>query len=341
MGGSKSPSNPGDGKVSILRDWLVQPLADPAAQCAATVVDRHDLKPPVDVFALADQYCDVEYESWPFACDALAVGLDRPRPKVFIRKDGIGKLRQRFTMGHELGHVIPAWHVGRLVCSPVRVAFDATVTELEAEANRFASALLVPRSFLEGQSQSRLDDVVSALNQAEVSAAAAVLALTRNLLPGFCFLIDEDEDGFRVVSSSGTKVPGGDTEAPQIAQLRDKAHESGEAVVSGRRILWFQFAVQSDFFLPEDERGTTDILQTALATVAPPSEVPTLVMVINGIVGGMLGKADRAQSESQAMAVLEQRFASDPDRENLMQIPDFRLYLKRKAAARVKVARNR
>jgi hypothetical protein len=166
----------GEGKPSVLRDWLIKPSADSVSRCAATVVKRHDLKPPVDVFALAEHYCDVEYESWPFACDALAIGLDRARPKVLFRKDGVGKLRRRFTMGHELGHVIPAWHVGRMACSPVRTAFDMTVTELEAEANRFASALLVPRRFLEEHGQQQINDVVSLLNEAEVSAAAAVLA---------------------------------------------------------------------------------------------------------------------------------------------------------------------
>jgi hypothetical protein len=295
----------------------------------------------VDVFGLAEQYCDVEYEPWPFACDALVVGVGRARPKVLIRKDGIGKLRRRFTMGHELGHVLLAWHVGRMVCSPVRTAFDVTASDLEAEANRFASALLVPRRFLEEHGHQQIDYVVSVLNEAEVSAAAAVLALTRNLLPGFSFLIDEDEDGFRLISSSGTMVPGGNARAPQIAQLRDKAHQSGETVVSGRRVLWFQFGVQSAFSLPEDKRKTTEILRDALATIIPLSEVSALATIINGIVGGMLGKEDRAQSESQALAVLEQRFASDPDLRHLMEKPDFRLYLKRKAAGRVKTARHR
>jgi hypothetical protein len=111
--------------------------------------------------------------------------------------------------------------------------------------------------------------------------------------------------------------------------------------VSGRRVLWFQFAVQSAFCLPEDERTTTDILRHALATVVTASEVLVLEMLINGIDGGVLGKDDRAQSESQALAVLEQRFASDTDLRHMMEIPDFQLYLRRKAASRVKTARRR
>ncbi|MGH3252201.1 MAG: ImmA/IrrE family metallo-endopeptidase [Trebonia sp.] len=257
------------------------------------------------------------------------------RPKVLIRKNGSRKRRQRFTMAHELGHVIPAWHVGQMVCSPVRTAFDATATGQEAEANRFASALLVPRRFLEERARQQIGDVVSALDVAEVSASAAILALARNLLPGFCFLIDEDEDGFRAINSSGTKVPGGSGRGPEIARLRDKAYEFGEAVVSGRRVLWFQFATQSDFFLPEDDRDTRDILRDALAFVAVSSEVPKLILSINGIVGGMLSKGDRAHSTITALAVLEHRFDSDQALQHLMEIPDFQLYLRRKVVARV------
>ncbi len=271
-----------------------------------------------------------------FACDALAVGLDSARPRVLMRKDGVGKFRRRFTMAHELGRVTLAWHVGWMICSPIRTAFDARVTEQESEANRFASALLIPRRFLEERSSQHLGGVVSALDEAQVSAAAAVLALARNLLPGFSFLIDEDEDGFRLISSSGTTVPGGVSRGPQVAELRDKAHQSGEAIVSGRRVLWFKFATQSDFTVPEDVRGTTDILRQVLSSIVASSEVDKLALRINGIVGGMLGKEGRAQGESQALAALEQRFSSDPALEYLMDIPDFRLYLKRKAADRVR-----
>jgi hypothetical protein len=223
-----------------------------------------------------------------------------------------------------------------MICSPVRAAFDDGVTEQESEANRFASALLVPRRFLEERADASLGGVVEALNEAQVSAAAAVLALTRNLLPGFSFLIDEDEDGFRLISSSGTVVPGGVSRGPQLAQLRGKAHETGESVVSGRRVLWFQFAVQTNFSVPDDPRETTPILLGVLASALPGQDSEKLQKRINGIVGGMLGKQERAQSEAQALAVLEQRFAADRDLGHLMEIPDFRLYLRRKAADRVR-----
>jgi hypothetical protein len=239
-------------------------------------------------------------------------------------------------MAHELGHVILAWHVGQMICNPVRTALDVRVPNQESEANRFASALLVPRRFLEERSEVSLGSMVEALNEAQISTVAVVLALTHNLLPGFSFLIDEDEDGFRMISSPGTAVPGGGSRQPQLEQLRRKAYETGEALVSGRRVLWFRFAEQSNFSMPDDPRETTAILRSVLASALPGQDVEKLRMRINGIAGASLGKREHAQSEEQAFAVLEQRFAADPDFGHLMAVPDFRLYLQRKAANRVK-----
>lgn len=292
------------------------------------------------------------YEAWPFDCDAIAVDLGSGRPKVFIRKNVASKRRQRFTMGHELGHVVPAWHVGTMACTPAQASFDADplgpvpansllspmrITEQEAEANRFASALLVPRTFLEAQADHKLGDVVANLNVADVSAMAAILALAHSLLPGFCFLIDDDDedDGYRLVTSSGTRAPAANGRRSQANQLHDKSHDSGETVVADRRVRWFQLASQRGFSIAEDGRGTTELLRESLTLTVEESRIPGLVMRINGIVGGMLSKDERAQTESQALAVLEHRFEMDPELQHLMAVPGFQLYLRRKAADRV------
>jgi hypothetical protein len=252
-------------------------------------------------------------------------------------------------MAHELGHVIQAWHIGDVACIPVQADFDAAplgpapsngllsasrINEQEAEANRFASSLLVPRRFFEELAEESMSDAISALNCAEVSAIAAILALAKSLLPGFWFLVDEDEDGFRDVISSGTQEPAGGPRKSRVAKLRDGSYDFGETFVSNRRILWFQLAAQTEFAIPDDARGTTEILRSALMQSGDDSARTRLSRTINGVVGGMLSKGERAQTASQALAVLEHRFSSDPKLQYLLEIPDFRLYLKRKAADR-------
>jgi hypothetical protein len=166
---------------------------------------------------------------------------------------------------------------------------------------------------------------------------AAILALAHSLLPGFCFLIDDDDedDGYRLVTSSGTRAPAANGRRSQANQLHDKSHDSGETVVADRRVRWFQLASQRGFSIAEDGRGTTELLRESLTLTVEESRIPGLVMRINGIVGGMLSKDERAQTESQALAVLEHRFEMDPELQHLMAVPGFQLYLRRKAADRV------
>ncbi len=335
---------------------MLPPSSDPAARCAATLVDRLDLNPPIDIDAVAARYCDVEFLTWPYACDALAVGLGSVRPSIFIRRNNQGARRRRFTLAHELGHVVLPWHVGLTACIPVVTSFDADplgpapvsgllsqarIAEQEAEATRFAGALLIPRRFIESQADtSGLGQVVRSLNRTNISAVAAILSLSQHLLPGFCFLIDEDEEGLRMVASSGTSTPPRNGRRPLEARLRDKARDFGEAHVSGRRVLWHQLAAQTDFALPDDARSTTQILRDAIANSTSSTELPALLMRINGIVGGILSKGERAQSEAQALSVLEHRFESDPELNHMFENADFRLYLCRKAAERIAHARN-
>jgi hypothetical protein len=338
----------GDGNTEILSDWLLPPTREPAARCAATLVDRLNISPPVDVDILADHFCDVTYDSWPFACDAIVIGLDNDRPKVFMRKNGVGRRRRRFTLGHELGHVILPWHIGIPACVPLAVGFNTgpvgpaaagdvfspeRISEQEGEANLFAGELLVPRRFLESLCGEEVADVVTELNRTDVSATAGILALARNLLPGFYFLIDEGEQGYRDIRSSGTRLPAISSSESREAQLRNASHGFGEVVLSDRRVLWFQLSSPTNFTLPRDERTTTQILRDSLAHAEGDSD---LFMRINGIVGGMLSKEERAQNETQALSVLEHRFSADPQLRHFLEDSDFRLYLRRKAAERVK-----
>lgn len=323
--------------TNLLRGWLLPPSNDPATRCAATVVDRFSLKPPVDVLALAESYCDIEYAAWPHACDAITIGLGHGRPQVFLRKNHSGRRRQKFTIGHELGHVIIPWHLGLIECVPGRPPMETTSgRDQESEAHRFAGALLVPRSFISQHADDHVGSAVEALNKTEISAFAAVLSLARNLLPGFCFLVEENRGKPTLIKSSGTVTPPLKAGQSQEAQFRAVAYDSGEAVVSDRRVLWFQFAAPVGFTLPDDERTTTQLLNDSIAQAEGKRADRGLYTRINGIVGGLLSKAERAESAEAALSVLEYRFTtSHPELGHFMRLADFKTYLRRKALERV------
>ncbi len=268
-----------------------------------------------------------------------------------MRKNNQGARRRRFTLAHELGHVILPWHIGLAACTPVKSPIDAGpvgstseggllapagIEEQEAEATRFAGSLLAPRRFIESYAEREMGELLSALNRSDMSTIATTLALARNLLPGFCFLIDEDEEDFWSVESSGTQLPRHRGGISREGQMRDHAHDFGEVQLSGHRVVWFQLASQADFILPDDDRTTTQILRDSLASTVPPMDRVGMQTRINGIVGGMLSREERAQAENQALSVLEHRFKDDLDFRLLFDNADFRLYLRRKAAERVR-----
>ena len=314
------------------------------------LIRRMSIDVPVNIEEVAANYCEIKLLSWPFACDALAVGLSSGRPSVFVRRNNQSPRRRRFTIAHELGHVVLPWHVGRIACTPARTAFDVEslrliptdgppspirIGEQESEATRFASALLIPRIFIEASAETgTLGDVVESLNKANVSAIAAIIALKHNLLPGFCFLVDEDEDGYRTITSSGTNLPTRYGGGRQIAGLREKAVYAGESWLAGRRVLWFQLATQEQFTLREDPRTTSQLLRDAIARHVADNDSVRAFNRINGIVGGMLSR-DRAQNEAQAMAMLSHRFEDDSEFFDIFRDSDFDLYLRRKASERI------
>lgn len=311
-------------------------------RCAAAVVRQFDLKPPVDVRAIAENYCDIDEIAWPHECDAITLNLGMGRPRVFLRKNDVSRLRQRFTLGHELGHIRMTWHLGTAECSVDQASLAASQAgshSQEAEAHRFAGALLVPRSFVERYAANDVGDAVAALDKTDISAFAAVLSFTRNLQLGFCFLVEKDRDVLTVIKSSGTELADISEGRKGEAQLRAKAYDSGQVVVSGRRVLWFQLAAPASLSPSADGRSAKQLLGDAIAQAGRESESRALTVRINSIVGGLLSKEDRAQSVTVALTVLEYRFpASHPDLKDFMDIPDFRLYLRKRAAARVERA---
>lgn len=143
---------------------------------------------PVDVFAIADRLgARIQYEN---ADDELSGAL--------YRNDGNGPVigvnarhhpnRQRFTVAHEIGHLLlhdePVF-VDR-VFRRDQVSSEA-VDPLEIEANGFAAALLMPKEFVlrhtNGKAPLRSDAVERLAVHFEVSPQAMTFRLERLNVP--------------------------------------------------------------------------------------------------------------------------------------------------------------
>ena len=121
----------------------------PEEKLAARLIKRHALKPPFDLLALASLYADVEETYFPIAGDGITIGLGgSATPSILINSEQV-KTRKKFTLAHELGHVIIPWHTGTILSDESDlIQGEFEYREMEGEANRFAAELLMPTDWI-------------------------------------------------------------------------------------------------------------------------------------------------------------------------------------------------
>jgi Zn-dependent peptidase ImmA (M78 family) len=158
----------------------------PVVKMAQRVLNKHGLAIPYDLEALVRLYADLIYEDIPVdGVDGICLNSKTigKKPKVIVTNNS-SHVRQRFTLAHELGHIIIPWHYGTIVenlDAATQPAFNSRYYEQEKEANRFASELLMPldwiyKKFLENpDSDYLLDEIVY---RCDVSEAAAKIRLS-------------------------------------------------------------------------------------------------------------------------------------------------------------------
>jgi hypothetical protein len=158
------------------------------------------LEPPIDVLGLAREFASVREVSFPVSVDGVCLDLKQhgKRPRILVNRN-LHRHRLRFTLAHELGHVIIPWHVGSIVdeTEESRVDLALTYWQLEGEANRFASELLMPSDWAAksvARARSPIFGAEAISTTAEVSFAAAIIKVQSVLPKGFVFakLVDGD-----------------------------------------------------------------------------------------------------------------------------------------------------
>jgi len=160
---------------------------------------KYSLVMPVDLELIANKYANLLYMSIPFEIDGISANLKQPgvKPTIIVNNVRPDK-RQRFTLAHEIGHVLIPWHMGTIFDITDDHSSEGTsYWNMEAEANAFATELLMPSLFV--QDLIAGDKDIAKINeklmhQADVSAIAAILRLRSELPPGYVFFVSS-EDG--------------------------------------------------------------------------------------------------------------------------------------------------
>jgi len=161
---------------------------------ANRVLAKAGLTPPYDLDSLARSYGELEYISFPIKADGITIGIGKlAKPKILINSDA-PETRQRFTLAHEIGHIVIPWHTGTIVSHVESPDDDFAYSIMETEANRFAAELLMPTAWLELEFKKH-DSIESyfksVLKKTGASREAAFYKIFRSLdAPVVCMEVD-------------------------------------------------------------------------------------------------------------------------------------------------------
>lgn len=160
----------------------------PEIKMARRLLKKHSLTVPFDLKKLVSEYAQVIYKTIPIeGIDGVCINLKNPKKttKIIVNNSSSIK-RQRFTLAHELGHIMIPWHLGTIV-DHIDSDQNKSVTDNqywinEREANLFASELLMPFDWLYARylENNDLDDLISlTCSVCTVSEEAARIRINR------------------------------------------------------------------------------------------------------------------------------------------------------------------
>lgn len=118
---------------------------------AQKVLKKYNLVPPYSIIELVEKKATIAFHTFPFKADGITVNIKSDKPKIYINNAfDIPKTRQKFTIAHELGHIFLPWHKGTIASdiNEYSISTHIMYREMESEANRFASELLMPSDWV-------------------------------------------------------------------------------------------------------------------------------------------------------------------------------------------------
>jgi hypothetical protein len=264
---------------------------------AARLIERLGTRPPIDVEHICRELADLSYKTFPIEIDGLCLDLKRSgkRPKVWVSRT-TPPVRRRFTIAHEIGHIIIPWHTGIIIddIDAPRSGTRGRYREMEAEANRFAAELLMPSDWVIGLSE-RSDHVAGLMHTihqvANVSLPAAFLKAAKFGREGFVGA--EVRNGFVTRS---VRTPGTHSLPPEHEALIDNVEMSAAyepEVITGPESSYYWWQIRESISDPGNELGDwRSILEEILLDIPPEFRLKARASV-NAVIGLAIGREPR------------------------------------------------
>ncbi|HHQ4514072.1 ImmA/IrrE family metallo-endopeptidase [Aeromonas veronii] len=302
---------------------------------------KYKLSLPVDLDRLAKKYATLTYTSIPFRIDGVSADLKvtGKRPRIFVNAD-MPKKRQRFTLAHEIGHVVIPWHTGTIFDSTMISESACTIDYwvMEQEANAFATELLMPTDWINGLVEEN-EDTISSLHRkivktADVSYIAACLRLIQFLPNGYVF-VAVDHSGKVQYSGKSKGTIASPLSRGEILDLDNHyTYSVSKSFFETKSSIYYWFQLPTDMELPNAD-GSCDwqtVLKSILHDLEFDSSVKTkMTQQLNGVLGfaNSLVKRNDLSKEGLYSACI-QRLEGKHSLAPLTHHPDFPKFLSAK-----------
>jgi Zn-dependent peptidase ImmA (M78 family) len=319
----------------------------PSENLAQLLVSREGIADlPVDVDTVASRFASIRELDIPLNFDGITLKGRRREPRIILNRNRNAS-RRRFTLAHELGHILIPWHVGVILDENVQrgetlAAYE--YHEMEAEANQFAAELLLPTSIVSSRIEVFLRLKAAPLEyfvrklaaEAKASLIATTLRSFRLLPPGYIFVVTEDTGVVQYSGRSTGTIPNVPSagNAVQVEKLFDGISRRSKIETEDLNFVFYELSHASDSTLSSNTDWKS-VLTSILAGHFPKeSDRKDAYRRINAILAAFYGSHLKGQENDYGRfhSSLLQRLKGFPDLDWFFEHPDFGEFFSRKAS---------
>ncbi|MFT5707957.1 MAG: Zn-dependent peptidase ImmA (M78 family) [Oceanospirillaceae bacterium] len=293
---------------------------------------KFKLELPVDLKAIASKYADLKFVQIPFDIDGVSANLKVSGKKpIILVNDKKSPKRKRFTLAHEIGHVIIPWHTGTIFDMTSESVPDGAIDywTMENEANAFATELLMPSewvsSLIENNSDiAKIHRLIS--KNADVSFIAACLRLISLLPQGYIFVATNLDSEVKYSGRSIGTISTYPSKSTVVDLTIDYPSASNIYKVTTNTMLYYWVEIPIEIELPDNEnREWRIILDEIFGDIEQSDKVKTkLKCQLNGVFGFANGAVKQGKYTRESLySACIQKFSK---KEHLYEITKHNLF---------------
>ncbi len=314
----------------------------PEVLLARRLIQKLVLSPPVDIKALVANYAKLVFAKIPEPnVDGICLNLKIPGkfPQVIVNSD-IPETRKRFTLAHELGHILIPWHLGSIIDNVdlPDTGSSTSYWEMEKEANSFAAELLMPDVWLDKLLDDE-EDLAAAhktvAKECGVSGLAAAIRMASFLMPGVIYAAEKGGVVQYSGKSEGTVASSLTWGHPFHPKSYAYASEHNKEKYGGVKLHWWVLPPEISIDTT-DGRSWRDILNQILSDICDSDLAAVkLKQSVNGVAAFANSTAKRSPkySPSSVASACIQRFNDRDEYNEFASHPDFEAYVQKRSEA--------